>query len=438
MKKSLSKIIAIAIWISIISGGIVPVFAAETIQSQNANNSVNTQIQGNVKPILTLDESIKAAIDNSEILELDEKKITDTDKTNDVNEKIDDNPQLVGKTEIPMPDDRKDLNEDIREINLKQVKQQKEFDEDKLTQKVTTAYNSIVTSQMGIEKAKKDIELKTKELNIAKVKKDDGMITETDLNANELRIEDLKDKLKTSENTLKDAEDSFKVLTGKDVTNYSLERDIKFDKFTIDGSIDEYLDNVMENYLKYSTKLVELNKDYFNDSDHKVEDVTDDDKPSDDKPVFNDDGDINSYKTYQGRLDGYYQEREMYAFKLSMRLAYLNAKLGTYESEINLNEAKKQFKEQLRTLYTNLNTLEDNINLLKKNILLNNKQLSIARVKYGNELITELDFNNQVVNSEDLDIQLRTAIDRYNTIKEEIQKPWIAFSNSQNSKSIKN
>ena len=49
-------------------------------------------------------------------------------------------------------------------------------------------------------------------------------------------------------------------------------------------------------------------------------------------------------------------------------------------------------------------------------------------MKYDSELITKSDYDTQVVNSEDLDIQLRSAIDRYNTLKEEIQKPWIAFS----------
>jgi len=109
-------------------------------------------------------------------------------------------------------------------------------------------------------------------------------------------------------------------------------------------------------------------------------------------------------------------------------LAYLNAKIGTYEAETNLAETKKQFKEQLRNVYTNLTTTEDNINLLKKNIFLNNKQLSISKLKYEDELITKTDYDNQVVNSQDLDIQLRSAIDRYNTLKEQIQKPWIAFS----------
>lgn len=424
MKKHLGKIIAFVIGISITGGDIVSVFAADTKQSTN----LNFQIQSDVRSILTLDEAIKAAINNSEILALDEKKINYIDKINDISEKIDDNPRLVGKIEIEMPDEKKDLNKDTCEIQLKQAKQQRDFDEDKLIQKVVTGYNNIVTSQMKIDKAKRDIELKAKELSIAKLKNDKGIITSVDLNTYELKIEDLKDKLKSSENGLKDAEYSFKVLTGKDVIQYNLEKDVKFETLKIDGSVDEYLDNVIDNYLKYSEQLIKLNKDYLSDEDNKVADVTDKDKPSSEKPILSTDGDLKSYEEYQSKLDAYYQEREMYAFKLSMRLAYLNAKIGTYEGETNLDEAKKQFKEQLRTFYTNLITTEDNINLLKKNIELNNRQLRILKVKYDDGLITKIDYDTQVINSEDLDIQLRSAIDRYNTLKEEIQKPWIAFS----------
>lgn len=154
MKKHLGKIIAFVIGISITGGDVVSVFAADTKQSTN----LNFQIQSDVKSILTLDEAIKAAINNSEILALDEKKINYIDKINDISEKVDDNPRLVGKIEIEMPDEKKDLNKDTHEIQLKQAKQQRDFDEDKLIQKVTAAYNNIVTSQMKIDKAKRDID----------------------------------------------------------------------------------------------------------------------------------------------------------------------------------------------------------------------------------------------------------------------------------------
>jgi hypothetical protein len=46
-------------------------------------------------------------------------------------------------------------------------------------------------------------------------------------------------------------------------------------------------------------------------------------------------------------------------------------------------------------------------------------------------MITESDYNTQVVSNDDLDLQLRSEIINYNTLKEEIQKPWIAFSSSK-------
>jgi len=426
LKRNLNKIVAFAIGISIINGSIVSTFAADN--TQNTDIIANMKIQTDQKGVLTLDDAIKSAISISEILALDEKKISYTDKINDVNKTIDDNPQLVGKAEIEMSDNRKDLNEDTRDIKLKQCKQQRDFDEDKLIQKVTNSYNDIVTSQMKIEKAKKDIELKNKDLSVIKVKNYVGSTISVDVDANTVSLEDLQNQLKSSESALKDAQYNFKVLTGKDVTQYSLDQDIKYDTFKIDGSMDEYLDNVIDNYLKYNMQLIELNKNYFDDSDNKAEDITDKDKPSDEKPILSNDGDLKAYQEYATKLDDYYQKRQVYAFKLSIRLAYLNAKIGTYESETNLDEAKKQFKEQLRNFYTMLTNTQDNIDLLKKNIELNNKQLRIFKVKYDAELITKTDYDHQVVNSEELNIQLRSAIDRYNTLKEEIQKPWIAFS----------
>ena len=420
MRKNINKLVAVAIGVSIMSGSVIPAFAADTT-TQNTNTSTSVQAQINVKPVLTLDDAIKAAISNSETLTLDEQKISYQDKINGVNKKIDD----FNLTSSTITDEKQTLDNDTADITLKQLKQQRDFDEDNLIQKTTTAYNSIVTSQKQIDKAAKSLEIKNKELNDTKLKNSLGIVTTTDLTATQLQIEGLQNAQKSSQNKLKDAEDSFKVLTGKDVSQYTLEQDIKYDTFKIDGSVDEYLDNSIENYLKYSTQLIQLNKDYLNDNK-----VTEPSEPTDSLPSKPDFSSItiDEFNKYETDLSNYNQERTIYAAKLSGRLAYLNAKLGTYESETNINETKKKFKDQLRSFYTNLLTTEDSINLLKKNIELNNKQLSDAKLKWDLGLITKSDYNNQVVSSEDLDLQLRSAIDSYNTLKEQIQKPWIAFS----------
>jgi len=426
MRKNINKLVAFAIGISVMSGSVIPAFAADTT-TQNTSTITSVQAQTNVKSSLTLEDAIKAAVSNSETLTLDEQKISYQDKINGVNEKVDD-------ANVTITDDKKNLDNDTADNSLNQAKQQRDFDEDKLVQKTTTAYNGIVTSQKQIDKATKALEIKNKELNDTKLKNSLGIVTTTDLTATQLQIESLQNQQKSSQNALKDSEYSFKVLTGKDVTQYTLEQDIKYDTFKIDGSVDDYLDNAIDSYLKYKTQLIQLNKDYYNDTANQVTvdqvNQAETAAKSATKPSEPADGntDPNAYQKYMDAMTTYNTTTNSYTGLLAARLGYLSARLNVYQQETSLNETKKQFKEQLRSLYTNLLTTEDSITTLKKNIDLNNKQLSNAKLRYDLGLITKSDYNTQVVSSEDLELQLRSAINSYNTLKEEIQKPWIAFS----------
>lgn len=432
MRKNVNKLVAFAIGISVMSGTAIPALAADTTSSTSTsatsavttqNSSASVQAQ-TVKPVFTLDDAIKAAINNSNTLALDDKKISYQDKFNDINEKIDDATGVTG--------DKEDFNEDTRDNTLNQLKQQRDFDEDKLIQKTTTAYNNIVTSQMKIDKAAKVLEVKKKELSNAKLKKDLGLVTSIDLRSTELQIQNLQNQQTLSMNTLKDAQESFKVLTGKDVTNFTLEQDVKYEQFKINGSVDEYLDNVIDKYMKYSTELYKLKKDYYDDNEEVSEDDVEQAKQKADAatkpnslsaPGYTAD----DYAKYVDALDKYNTAKSGYTTALSLRLAYLNNKLGIYAKKIELEETKKAYKESLKTLYTNLLATEDTIDYLKNTIQLNNKQLSTYKLKYDLGLMTKSDYDTQVANTQDLDIQLRSTVDSYNTLKEKIQKPWLAF-----------
>lgn len=441
MRKNINKIIAFAIGISVMSGSVVPALAADSTQQTTTSTSTATNSQiVNGKPLLTLDEAVKEAISISEVLQLDTSKITYQDKTNDINEDLDDSKNVSG--------DEEDFNDDTREANANKARQQRDFDQDALIQKVTKAYNNIVTSQMKIDKAGKDLKIKNKTLNDAKLKSSLGMVTSSDLKSTELEIQNLQITQKTSENTLKDAEYSFKVLTGKDVTQYTLEQDIPYETLKIDGSIDTYLDKVIDNYLKYSEQLVKINKEYYNDKDNYItlnniryeiselsaSGVDDLEKAATDAKEAYDDA-KNSIDadpaTVNEKEEAYKEAEDKYSSAIPARLSYLGTKLTIDENQTNLNESKKQFKDQLKTLYTNLITAEDNINYIKQNIELSNKNLSDAKLKYDLGMITESAYNTQVLSSEDLNIQLRSQIDTYNTLKQEIQKPWIAFSGAK-------
>jgi outer membrane protein TolC len=429
MRKNINKIVALAIGISVMSGSIMPVFAADITQS---TSTTNIQTQTNPKSVLTLDDAIKSAISISDTLTLDEMKISYQDKTNDITKKQDDFNNVV--------DDKESYDNDTADNSLNKLKQQRDFDEDILIHKVTTKYNDIVTSQMKIDEATKELEIKNNDLENSKFKASLGMTIDVDLKSSELDIQNLQNTQKSSENALKDAEYSFNVLTGKDVSKYILEQDVKFEPLKIDGSIDEYLDNAIDSYLEYTEQLVKLNKDYYDKNYEEDNKLTTDDLTAAEtaaeaakavgKPTLSDPTSLTAYEQYQKDTTTYNNTINNYTGILASRLTYLKTKLSNYQDETTLNENKKKFKDNLKTYYTNLLASEDKINYYKQNIEINNEKLSNLKVKYDLGMITDSAYNTQVASSEDLDLQLRSELINYNNLKEDIQKPWIAFSNN--------
>lgn len=439
MRKNINKIIAFAIGISVMSGGIVPALAADSTQQTAASTSTTTNSQiVNGKPLLTLDEAIKGAISINDTLALDEQKIAAQDKINDLTKKQDDFNDVK---------DYKDkYDDDTSDAKLSQAKQQRDFDEDSLTQNVTDKYNSIVTLQIQIDKETKNLAVENQKLQEAKLKQNLGVQISIDTKAAELQIQMDQNSLNADTNKLKDAEFTFKTLTGKDVTQYTLEKDIKFEPFKIDGSIDDYLDNVIESDLKYSEQLLKISKDYYNDKDYKSDNNVEDSSNKADadlsdlenaaesaiKPSEPSDDDIANnpaiYKKYQDDLAAYNAKRNNYTNALTARIAYAQAKLTNNQTDTNLTISKKKLKDQLKSYYTNLKTYEDNINYYKKQIELNNEQLRNYKLKYDLGMMTQSDYNNQVVATVQAEINLRNAIISYNQNKEYLQKPWISAS----------
>lgn len=431
MRKNINRLVAFAIGISVMSGAAIPVFAADaTTTSTNTstttatvaqNNSASVQVQ-TVKPVLTLDDAITAAISNDDKLAYDEKAISYQNKINDGKESLDDAMSVGGDTE--------DFNEDTRDNKLKQLKQQRDFDEDIVIQKTTKAYNDLVTRQMKIDKMTGLLEVRNKELNNAKLKKNLGLVTSVELGDTELQIKSLQNQLQSSVNQLKDAQDSFKVLTGKDTARFTLEQDIKYEKFKIDGSVDEYLDNVIDSYLKLKIDALKLSKDYLDDNEVSEDDVKTAKTTSDGAtaPTISAGATVDQYSEYEKKLSKYQSDKNAYTNKLNERISYLTNRLTIYESQTNLEINKKQLKDGLKQLYTNILSTEDSIDSLKQKIELNNKKLSNAKLKYDLGLMTKSDYTKLIVDeqgSDDLDIQLRNTIDTYNTLKEKLQKPWL-------------
>ena len=447
MRKNLNKIVAFAIGVSVISGSIVPAMATETKVTYIDLNTISQEAQKNSKPVLSLDDAIEGAKSCSNTLAILDENIKLLQSINSLSDKKDDVVNENDDSINGLTDSQKDYNEDSRKLKLAQMEQKRDFQIDKLKQSVTDSYNSLILSEANIAKLKKDIELQKSEIEQYNLKKSLGLVTDINIDQVNISLQKNLNDLRNQENIIKDDKYNFKVLTGKDVDKYTLEDKIQYNKFELDGNIDEYLDSLIDEYLSYTEEINELNKDYWNDDDNKItnSDVSDakdfyeenkDKKPptldlkapSDENDIKTLNDNIVAIADYLKASQTYTNGLSAYTGKIAQRMNYLQNKSSVTTSELQLKETKEQYKKALRTMYTNLINIEKSIDLINANVELNNKQLRIMKVNYDLGLKTKLEYDKSVNQSETLNIQLKTTINSYNTLKAQLEKPWIALS----------
>ncbi|OOM75600.1 outer membrane efflux protein [Clostridium puniceum] len=424
MRKNINKLIAFAIGISVISGNAITAFGEEDVQNNTTTinettaDTTNTGViyvqnqvkkdQVTQKPVLTLQESIDAAINNSDKLALKSKEIKLYEDKLDIQDELDD---------IQDNDDN-DFPYDKLELTVDQTKEQKDYMEDQIAQDITNKYNDLITRNNEIDQIKKQLEIKTIENGYVKLKKDLGLATEIEIKNADVEFQKLKNSEKAKEDQLKNAQDYFKILTEKDLNNYSLQEEQEFEAFKINKSQDEYFDNVIDKYYKYDKKIFELTKD--NLDDNKVHRPSSSDKP--DKDDFKS-SDENGNQVFDS--EGYAKAEREYENSFTDYGTYLQNKYNLSSSKVSLEENKKNLKKGLKESYAKLIDMENSINVAKSNIEVKNNELSIAKLKYDQGLITKIAYDKQVIDNDTLETDLRTSINDYNTLKNQIQKPWL-------------
>ncbi|AGF56582.1 hypothetical protein B0P06_005144 [Clostridium saccharoperbutylacetonicum] len=430
MKKIYKKAAAIGVGLIVISGNIVPAFAEETSKSSEAivKQTITTQNYGQAvdgKPIITLDIIIKSAIDNSDKLALKSKEISMYRNKMDLQDKTNDFYESIGQKKYDFPYDKLELQE-------KQTKQSKDFLADQIANDITGKYNAIILKQIDLNKAKDNLEIKNKELADVRTKVSVGMATDNQLNDKGIEIKALQDDIKAKEDSLKNATDYLGVLTNFNLSNYTLDQNIEYDVFRIEGSEEEYFDDKIDTYLKYNDEMIKLSKDYLKElKDDGIKNILKNDIPSIpdktkfagvDKTTGIPNFDSNGYAL---ALIGYMQNQQIFLKKLDAYGSYLDGQYNLEESRVKIDDARKNLKNGLKECYSTLLDLENKINTVKEQINSANTKLTYAKSQVDIGMMTENNYKAAVLKSKDLDTSLRQLINTYNTLKESIQKPWI-------------
>lgn len=431
MKKNISLLIALALSVSLAGGNCISVSAIEK-SDFNVSTSNNIGVS-----VITLDRAIDAAISNSDSLKLKSKeikyykdKLKLQEYSNDFYEDINDD---------DIDNELLEFSYDKLEIQKDQSEATKNFLKDQITADITDKYNAIILKEIEIENLKKSFEIKNNELYYLKAKVQIGKAKSNDLEDKEIEVKSLKDSITAKENSLSINKEYFGVLTNLNTSNCIFDRSVNYNKFKIDGSIDNYIDEKLDEYLHYNEEILNLTEDTFNEvKDDGVDDILDEDPLSvpDKAKYVSTETDENGKPTASFNYGGYalgmmeYQSKiESYIKHLQRYESYLDGKYSIDEGKVKLEDSKKKLKNGLKESYAALLDLENTIDNLSDTVNSTNKKLEFAKASVENGLMTENDYNSKVLSAKDLESNLRKLVNTHDKLKNNIEKPWTLSSN---------
>ncbi|CAI3582394.1 Conserved hypothetical protein [Clostridium neonatale] len=431
MKKNISLLIALALSVSLAGGNCISVSAIEK-SDFNVSTSNNIGVS-----VITLDRAIDAAISNSENFKLKSKEILDYKDKLKLQEYSNDFYEDINDDDID--NELLEFSYDKLEIQKDQSEATKNFLKDQITADITDKYNAIILKEIEIENLKKSFEIKNNELYYLKAKVQIGKAKSNDLEDKEIEVKSLKDSITAKENSLSINKEYFGVLTNLNTSNCIFDRSVNYNKFKIDGSIDNYIDEKLDEYLHYNEEILNLTEDTFNEvKDDGVDDILDEDPPSvpDKAKYVSTETDENGKPTASFNYGGYalgmmeYQSKiESYIKHLQRYESYLDGKYSIDEGKVKLEDSKKKLKNGLKESYAALLDLENTIDNLSDTVNSTNKKLEFAKASVENGLMTENDYNSKVLSAKDLESNLRKLVNTHDKLKNNIEKPWTLSSN---------
>lgn len=357
MKQHMRKLLACGL--SILTLSSMPIHALATTPSVSVTPTTTTESS---KPVLTLESAINAALTNSNDLSLNTKK----DK--------------LYEEQLRYSDDLSTLNYQTLYTSKRQNEQQKEFLKDKIAYDVTSRYYSIILAEKEITNLDQDIALKQRELETLKVKQKLGLATALELQAKEVELEQLNSSKTTKLESLASNKANFKLITDKDLNDYTLEGEFVLDKLDVNNNVTGFINSKIDTYLKFSKELADIQLNHMMDN-----------------------------FLYSGPTVAQYEE----------------VKYNTTSTIASIEDSEDQLKEGLTTAYSQLLNLEEQINALKPQVDLLQNQVTTLKLQYELGLATKLDYDTASSKFKDLQYSLDSLIYNYNMLKEKIEKPWV-------------
>ena len=340
MKNFIKKLITISISVTFLCT--FPAYASET------------------KPVLTLDAAIKAAYTYNNQLSLNSKEN-----------------QVLAES-LKYPQDDSYYTSYTNYLKKAKNEQQLTFIKDQIAYDITVRYNNLVLLEKLIAKQDINIAVKTNELSSLALKKDMGLISSINYQNSQVELDNLKTSKSSNSESLNNDRNYFKRLTGKNLSSYTLDHTLNIESFRIPGSIDGYISNKIDIYLKYDKELAEFSADnIIKDGDPAM-------------PYAN----------------------------------YLDKKYQSEKTLTDIESTRQTLQNSLANSYTSLLNIEDQIAATQTQLALAKTNLEMSQLQHKMGMISTKDYYSKTLSVQDIEYNLMSLISKYNSLKVAIQKPW--------------
>lgn len=261
---------------------------------------------------------------------------------------------------------------------LTNISASEELEKESIHFNVINFFFSVLSAEKELELYKQSLEIAEKELKIAEVKKNLGIISEVEYDTKRLSYQKQVAELSNKELTITNAYRSLNNILGNDIdTRYNLIIDDEYLTFSSisETSLATYINKGLGN----SNKLVQLQQS-VDLAKHEVETYTS----------------LNSSSLQ------------------SVEISYAQA-------QRTLSEAKTNLEQSITDLYNNTLQLEDNYEMKLKDIAEQEKTVELLEIKYNLGTATELELIQAKYQLEVLNFELETIIFNHNVYKMKLE-----------------
>ena len=335
---------------------------------------VTTLAETTDKKLLTRQEAVKKAMDMSIQLKTISKQLDATRET--MRKKMED--YTTFKTYEY---------EDMR-IGMQQQQQQQDYLKDKIEFSVSTNYNDTLLLQKELLLLNQKIELGTKEVKQAEIKKRSGVLDEVSYQKYILNLNSLKTQKSSKETELKKVQQNFNLLTNIDITQYELEDKITYTPYIFGNTIEFYINSKVNDMVQYNQEAAE----YYEET--KLDRMLIGDGP---------------------------------AYLVPDKEADLQSKATISDKYSTVEQMKNSYKTSLMNVYASLVATTKQLEELQGQYKVKEKELKVIEIKYNAGLVSAYDYEKAQCEFDELALNILMTTNSCQELQTSIQKPWVAY-----------